>query len=283
MKWIEQKHTHTPLVPEHAKGARPLWAIQIGTVDSLKCRGHNKTADFLGSHSIEHSFTRLAQIWCGQDGKPLKDPETGELYPAINIRGQLNPGAISPTDGRWQGLSFDRHTIGDVIGKYAPKALRNWFNKTASSKSKIGIFSNYGDDTWAFNAHHITEEAVVIGDQQTVESIWALYQKRAIAINEAGYDYNLFKQNCHSVNAALNADNPNVVEAFANRSLLRIAANPEIIKIPEMSVDIVRSLDDVQMENYKLAHEVHMSREANITQNKQTQPKEIEYQEITVG
>ena len=92
--YTQTTENYNVIPPAHLE-PRERWAIQICLVDSLRWREWNRVANILGRHSVEHSFTRMAKIWCGPDDKPLKDPNTGKFYDPIFIGGWLNPGIHS--------------------------------------------------------------------------------------------------------------------------------------------------------------------------------------------
>jgi len=259
---IDQSTVDTSFVPERHPGARARWAIQIATVDSFKWRGSHKLASFLGRNSVEHSFTRMAQIWCDEDGKPLKDPETGRLYPQICVRGELNPGAIDPKTGEWTGLRIDPHTVGNIVSTFIPRRLMDAFNNAVfkSKKCKLGVFSWYGDGIEPLDADYVVEEPVAISDDQDcIEALWAVYQERAEDINRQGLDYDLVRRNCHTVNAVLNAGNVEAVERFAKRGFMRWGAKTDAIKVAEDTPPVVRSLEELQKLNCNWADGVCMS------------------------
>lgn len=278
---IDQNLRDMSFVAQRHESAQARWAIQIGTVDSLKWKDYHKLSKFLGRNTIEHSFTRLAKIWCDKNGKPLKDPDTGTLYPPILVRGELNPGAIDPNTGDWVGLRIDPHTVKDVFS-FIPERILDRFNLTVfapeklqAPKCKIAIIPQYGNNIRPFDADYIVEEPVMIGDEETMEAMWLLYQRRAARINAQEHDYDLVRRNCHTVNAALNRTNMDAVNTFANRGFMRWGAKPEAIHIPEETMPVRRPLHLIQRLNTEFDNYLYHSTMARI-QKKQKCPSNLQ-------
>lgn len=271
---IQHKTVDNPIPPKGAESAQALWAIQIVTVDSLKWNGFKRLSKLLGRNSVEHSATRLAQVWCDANQNLLKDPQTGKPYPPITVRGQLNPAAIDPEDGNFVGLRIDPHTIKDILTSFIPEWLIDKINKTIFKKDKeqyppkckLGVFSQYGEGVWALDEDYVAEKPVIIGNQETVESAWVKYQQRAIDINLQGHDYNLLNKNCHTVNVALNKANPNAVTEFANRGFMRWGANAQTVDASKDFEQVSGSLKDIQNLNHHLAHNIERSHEVALRQ-----------------
>lgn len=260
MSYVAQRH----------EGAQARWAIQIGTVDSLKWRGNDTLSRFLGRNSIEHSFTRLAKIWCDKEGKPLKNPDTGRLYAPIRVRGELNPGAIDPETGNWVGLRVDPHTVGNVLS-FMPKRLVELFNRAVFGpdvdryqRCKIGVLSDYGDDMQVFDTDCIVQEPVMIGDEETMAAMWLIYQRRAAEINAREYDYDLVRRNCHTINAVLNRSNSEAVREFAQRGFMRWGAKPDAIEVPDDAVPVISNMKDLHNENLWQVGDIYAALKAQV-------------------
>lgn len=272
MPRYEQTGENTSFAPPAHLNPRALWAIQIGTIDSLRWNGFSRLSNFLGRHSVEHSFTRMAKVWCGENGQPLTDPETGKLYSPIFVRGELNPGATDPRTGDWQPLRIDRNTVSDVLSSVMPRRLADGFSQAAFRsqhdlpRSRIQIFSQYGEvGLWPFEADHIIEQPVAVGSQETIEALWNVYLQRALDINAQSIEYNLVSRNCHTVNAALNAPhNTDSVRDFAQRGLLKLGANPAAINVPEASLPVIRDMDDLIIANFGLHNRLYSEMEARV-------------------
>lgn len=264
---IDQSTIDTSFVPERHPGAQARWAIQIGTIDSLKWRGNHKIANFLGRNSIEHSFTRLAQVWCDENDNILKDPDTGAPYPPICVRGELNPGAMDADTGEWSGLRVDPHTVHDVFSAFVPKRMIDAFNRLAFGeeadqykKCKLGVFSSYGDVPYPFAADYVVEKPAFIGGEDAAEAVWSVYQQRAIEINRQGLDYDLVRRNCHTVNGTLNARDEEAVRSFAQRGFMRWGALAKTIQLSSDMSPVISSLDSLRQRNFSLADAVEASR-----------------------
>ncbi len=292
---LQQSTIGLSFIPQRHKGAHPLWAIQIATVDSLKWRGHNRLAAFLGRNSIEHSYTRMAQIWCDREGTPLKDPETGNLYPPIWTRAELNSGAINPEDGSWKGMSIDPHTVKGVLSPYLPVRVLDSFNSVVfgeeaiqAPKCKLKVLSFYGyhkDGIQPLDSDFVVETPVALGNLKTVEAIWAQYQGKAASINEANHDYDLMNCNCHTANAALNAHNWGAVSEFANRGLMRWGVTSDILSdedVPPIGgalKDILSGpLNEIQSLNGWLSHKIMRSHEEGIEELQRSDQEQNTYE-----
>lgn len=234
-------------------------AIQIGTVDSLAWNGKTKLSKLLGKHSIEHSFTRMARIWCDDNGKPLMDSKTNQPLPAIEVLAELNPGATSPETGEWSPLRIDPHTVQDLLEKIVPKKLIQIFNnsvfnedKINAPKTKIGVFSQYGPDIHPFVPDTIATQATFIGDRKSAEEKWAAIQIKAIEIFKARLDYHLLDRNCHSVNATLNRENEATVKEFSSRTPIRAGALKHLTNFPDVKDVECSSITEAQTLNRTL-------------------------------
>ena len=272
---VDQSIVDTSFVPERHPEARARWAIQIATVDSLKWRGYQRISKILGRNSVEHSFTRMAQIWCDENDRPLKDPQTGEHYSPIYVRGQLNPAAIDPETGDFIGLRVDPYTVEDMLSSFVPDRLIRTFNRKVfghesrwQEKCKLGVFSLYGDDIqWCLEADHVVEEPIMVGDQENVETLWGLYLERAAEVNKKKLDYDLVRHNCHTVNAVLNQTNTEAVEMFASRGFLRWGARSDAIIVDTSEVvRVIKPLREIQDLNFQRAHEVFLTRQQLVGQ-----------------
>ena len=154
-----------------------------------------------------------------------------------------------------------RFDAGDILSPILPDRLLSWFDKAVSKtgstkqpKCKIGIFSFYGEDLSTLDADYVVEEPIMIGDLETMEAMWGVYQERAIKINREGYEYHLIKRNCHTVNSALNAQNSDAVQEFANRGFMRFGANSDTITVPKIAERVIRPLKHLQNINYDLSY-----------------------------
>lgn len=244
-----------PAPPE--KGALARWAIQIATVNSLKWRGHKRLGEFLGNHAIEHSYTRMAQIWCDQHGNPLKNPKTGKLYEAINVRGILNPLAVDLSTGEIDIGVTPRAAARALFPAmfHLSEAFRRGLGLELkeSPAKRISIFSFYEDYMRFLEPYHVLETPAVIGDQDLVEAMWTLYQDRAMEINSACYAYDLKSRNCHTVNAVLNRENTEAVRRFASRGMLTWGVDPEAIQVLQAQGPVIRDLAAIQSLNRQKA------------------------------
>ncbi|MCB1721380.1 MAG: hypothetical protein H6860_06430 [Rhodospirillales bacterium] len=255
---IDQSTVDTSFVPERHPGARARWAIQIATTDSFSRRWYSGLSKRFGRYTVEHSFMRLAQIWCDENDEPLKDPKTGRFYPAICVRGELNPGPVDPETGQWK-TENDPHTIESVFSPYLPRKLIDSFNKhrfgvTADQVKKrpIVVFSWYGEGVEPLHADRF-ESPVMVGNQDSVEALWTVYQQRALEMNKKALSYDLVHRNCHTAVAALNRMDSNAMRKFSRgRPLLWGVNSGTAIHLSEGEASVIRTLEEIQEENRTL-------------------------------
>ncbi|MBI1300073.1 MAG: hypothetical protein GC137_00305 [Alphaproteobacteria bacterium] len=280
MGLVEQNGRDLSYASEAPEGARVLWAIQIATVDSLKWRGLHRTASFLGRNTVEHSYTRLAEIWCDKEGNPLVNKKTGELLPAVYVHGMLNPAAIDPVTGDFVGLRIDPHTVRDITPRIIPTSVVDLFNRitlgiktTDQPKCKLGIFSLYEDDI-TLDANYVVPTPVMVGEEENILAHWLVYQRRAMSINLQGYDYDLRRRNCHTVNAALNDVNKDAVRAFTQRGFMRWGTRSQEITVPESAPPIIRSLESLRQENAITAEKMRETHQISDVNHQNSAPEE---------
>lgn len=256
-------------ISERPEGGHRRWAIQMATVNTFKYRGHDRLARVFGRHSIEHSYTRLAEIWCDRDGEPLKNSGTGKFYPPLTVRGGLNPGAINPKNGHWTAMKFS-----SLFNRALPKS-----DLTSDKRFKLGVFSFYGEEncnTGIFNPDVAVEDpvTVMVGDQFAMEAEWLVRQQRAMRMNAQELDYDLANCNCHTVTVTLNKQNVSAVEKFAKNGVLRWGANPDGIMISADIPEVIRSLEDLQREN--LSHAYAINRGHDVRAARYQEPSVVE-------
>lgn len=239
------EHNQKAILGRHPD-ARVLWAIQMATINTFKYRGFDRLADFFGRHSIEHSYTRLVQIWVDSNEEPLINPDTQHHYRAINVQAALNPGAIDPENGFWTPMN-----ISSAFNRIRPKS-----NDKSNQRFKLGVFSLYGEDfgeEGIFNSAVTVEDPVTVrlGDHHSMERLWLNRQKLALEINAQELDYDLTICNCHTMTVTLNGDNIEAVEKFRNNGFFRWGANPEMIQTSEFDLGASLSLEELQKLNSK--------------------------------
>ena len=236
----------------------------MATVNTFKYRGHDRLARVFGRHSIEHSYVRLAEVWCDGHGEPLKNPETGELYPELTVRGALNPGAINPENGCWTAMKFS-----SLFNRFLPKP-----DAGSNKRFKLGVFSLYGGEfgeQGIFNPDVAVADPIIAdtGDQFSMEAEWLARQHLGLLINKEKFDYDLGNCNCHTMTVALNKKHPDAVEKFAKNSLLRLGATPDKVQISEDVPRVPQSLEELQHINLLYANAINEGHQIRAAQYQQ--------------
>ncbi len=255
--------------PKYIEGGHKRWAIQIVT-HPVRNWQDSKIQRILGKSQLEHSYTRLAQIWCDENNNALRDPTSGELYPAIEVRGILDAFACSYIDGEGKVPNLGKLALQAITPKKLDGLIDNFINKANPDKPYeiyrqwLGVDSVYGEDFEYFEprtACNVQDPPVFIGGQECIERMWLIYQERALAFLMTGMDYDVLGYTCHRFTSYLNAIDKDAVTKFANGGIFRWGAGQKSpIKVPLESSYILKSLKDIKDLNAWISYKIYANR-----------------------